>query len=274
MKLYQPLIISLLAHACLILVAMLTSSKGFLKPQNQDIEIVYRNETKPKLFVSDPNQKEIHKAIEKLKDVANKLSRYNQRVKEEVAARKSGRTQNQPPQLSKQLRNELNRPLTENIPPINHAPPNHVARGTRTGDSSLAEFIPEVKTGGFTALDTDQFVHYTFYARTNEQIRNRWASHIRNFLNNTMQTELNRLAQQMQISQLEIILDPNGHFIKALIHQRAQNPDIDQAAVEAFRQASPLNNPPAEMIEDDGFIHLHYAFYIQLRPRYLASGSK
>ncbi|MCB0350694.1 MAG: TonB family protein [Bdellovibrionales bacterium] len=274
MKSYQPLIISLLAHICLILLALLAPSESLLKPQTQDIEVVYQNETKPKLFVSDPNEQAINTAIEKLKDAANKLSRYNERVKEEVAAQKSGRTQNRPPQLRKQVREELKRPLNEDVPSINRPPPNRVASDTRTGDSSLSEFIPEVKMGGFTALNTDQFIHYTFYARTNEQIRNRWTSNIKNFLNNTVQTELNRLAQQTQISQIEIILDPNGRFIKALIHQRSQNPDIDQAAIEAFRQASPLNNPPEEMIESDGFIHLHYGFHIQLRPRYLARGSK
>ncbi len=275
MKSYQPLIISLLAHFCLILLAQLAPSQSPIRPRTQDVEIVYQNETKPKLFVSDPNEHEVKKSIEKLKDAADKLSRYTQRVKQEVAASRSGRTQNRPPQISKLIQEELKRPILDsNAPSITKPMPDQVARNTRTGDSSLSEFIPEVKIGGFTALNTDQFVHYTFYARTNEQIRSRWTNNIRNFLNETPQTQINQLSQQTQVSRIEIVLDPKGRFVKGIIHQRSQHPDIDQSAIEAFRQASPLNNPPAEMITPDGLIHLHYAFHIHFRPRYLASGSK
>lgn len=268
MKLYQPLIISFLIHLCLLLFAQLAPSQSHLKPKNQNVEIVYQNETKTQQFVTSPDKTEIKKAIEKLKSAADKLSRYTERVKMQTRVAKSGPTQNivsESPSrpLAQQLSDELKSPIL-----------NPVARNTRMGDSSLAEYIPEVKVGGFTALNTDQFVHYTFYARTNEQIRNRWIMNVRNFLNLAPQTEINRLSQQPQVSQVEIVLDSNGRFVKALIHQHSQNPDVDQSAIEAFRQAAPLNNPPAEMIERDGFIHLHYAFHIHFRPRYIASGSK
>jgi hypothetical protein len=152
--------------------------------------------------------------------------------------------------------------------------PTGVGRNTHTGDASLSEFIPEVRNGGFTALNTDQFVHYTFYARINEQIRSRWIENVREFLSRTPQTEVNRLASKTQNSQVEILLDSTGHFVKAIIHRHAENPGLDESAISAFRRASPLNNPPSEMVEEDGYIHLHYGFYVQFRPRYMASGSK
>jgi TonB family protein len=244
-----------------------------LTSKNQEVEIVYQNETpQRRQVVTDPNVQDIKEALEKLKDKAKYLSRVTKRVKEEVIAQKTGETRNQ---LQQQAQRELQKPIEEDDQPsINKVFQQNIGRNTRVSDSSISEYIPEVKTGGFSALNSDQFIHYTFYARINEQIRNRWTANIAQFLNSSAQSEVNRLAQKPQISQIEIVLNPSGHFLKAIIHQKSENPQLDQSAINAFRLASPFLNPPSEMIESDGNIHLHYGFHVHFRPRYIASGSK
>lgn len=279
MKLYQPLTISALVHLCLYLMALI-SPRFELPRRTQDVEIVYQNEKKSQQdFVTDPTPKDLEEAVKKLEDKAKHLSRIQRRVEKELIARNSGRTQNSRSQLQERARQELAPTADKNgdwesPPPIDRSMQNQVGREARLGDSSISEYIPEVQVGGFTALNTDQFVHYTFYARTNEQIRNRWVENIRQFLNQTLQTEVNRLAQKAQISQLEVILTSDGHFVKAIVHQSAENPALNESAISAFRQAAPFNNPPSEMVERDGYIHLHYGFHVHFRPRYMASGSR
>jgi hypothetical protein len=256
-------------------VALLTPSKSPINTL-QPIEIVYQNETKKtQAFVTAPDEKKLDEQLEDLKEKAQQLSRITQRVKEQMVARKNGETRNREPAPQQQMHEELQKPLeTSDAPSITAPMPDKVARNTYLGDSSIAEYIPEVKEGGFTALNTDQFVYYTFYARTNEQVRNRWVNNVQQFINDTPQSELNRLAQKTQVSQIEIILTRDGKFVKALAHKNSESRDLDACAAAAFRLAAPFNNPPSEMIEEDGFIHLHYGFHIQLQPRYLASGSK
>jgi outer membrane biosynthesis protein TonB len=285
MKSIQPLIISLLLHLCLYLLALVTPSSPLKNPHPQAIEVVYQNEPKARTFVADPNETDLKKAVEDLKDKAERLSRFTRRFQQEQVARRSGETRNNmsqqpaemqaPHRVRESARRELQKPIERDgyeRPPLTGQP--NVGRQARMGDSSLAEYIPDVREGGFTALNSDQFVHYTFYARVNEQIRNRWVMNIRDFLDRASGAEINRLARKTQLSEVEIVLDSTGKFVKAIFFNRAENPVLDQSAVRAFQLASPLNNPPSEMIEADGYIRLRYGFYVQFRPRYMASGSK
>jgi TonB family protein len=256
--------------------------------ENQEIEVVYQNETTlttRKYFVPDYSNEE--EKLDLLKKAVNRLSRVTRRVKEEVQARQGSTTQNSQPMKAPNLREKIlndlksqnnNKPLENtiddpNAPSINKRMQDRVASNTQLSDSTISNYIPDVRSGGFSSLNSDQFVFYTFYARINEQVRNRWINNIRHFLNVTPQTEINRLASRPQNSQLEIILAPNGQFIKAIIHQKSENRLLDESAIASFRQASPLNNPPEEMIEEDGYIHLRYIFTLHFRPSYIASGS-
>lgn len=289
MKIYHVLIVSLMFHAWLYSMALLLPSRTPNLNRNQEIEVVYQNETKPtdrKFFVPDYAPQEQEK-LDLLKKAVNRLSRVTRRVKEEIQARQANTTQNSQPRAAANLREQILNDLkaqNQNKPPENtvddpSAPSiskpmqDRVAANTQLSDSTISNYIPDVRTGGFSSLNSDQFVFYTFYARTNEQIRSRWVNNIRHFLNVTPQTEINRLSSRPQNSQVEIILAPNGQFVKALIHQKSENRLLDESAIAAFRQASPLNNPPEEMVEEDGYIHLRYIFTLHFRPSYIASGS-
>ena len=142
---------------------------------------------------------------------------------------------------------------------------------TQLEDSTISDYIPQVKVGGFTALNTDQFIYYTFYSRINEQIRNRWISNIQNIIYQTPQNVMNQWSAMPQVTQLEVLLDPKGHFVRAILYRHAQSKNLDEAAVSAFRRASPFNNPPSELVKSDGYIHLYYIFHLEFRPRFLAS---
>ena len=267
---YQPFIISVLMHICLILLLSLTPSKDLFPPQQQNVEILYQNETDKKRQVVMSPENRLKEALKDLKEKAKRLSQYTQRVNEEVIARNSGPTKNAAPSFT--------------APPVPAHPSSEgkegslvdraVARDTRLGYSGLSDYIPDVRQGGFTALNTDQFVYYTFYARINDQLRNRWVQLVRDFLNATPQIEINRLAQKTQVTQIEVLLTPDGRYVKSILYMKADSPTLDQIADMAFRQATPFNNPPSEMVEKDGYVHLHYALYLQLLPHYVANGSK
>ncbi|RME17299.1 MAG: energy transducer TonB [Bdellovibrio sp.] len=137
--------------------------------------------------------------------------------------------------------------------------------------SKVSLFVPQIKQGGFTALNTDQFIFYTFYARTNEQIGSRWVFNIQNSRDELKRSSLKSpFSSQKHITQLEVILKPNGDLAKIHLLKSSQIPALDQAAVLAFQQAAPFANPPEEMVQEDGRIHLYYNFIVVLDPRYWA----
>jgi protein TonB len=293
MKINQPIIISFLLHACLLLLLLLTPNSNTRRPQKQDVEIVYQNEkNSSKQFVTSPDttdpKEKLNEALKKLNDSVKRLSKYTKRVAEESTARRSGptqnanqnsRPQNPEPAQSQMAARDMKQKVTEensgNLPmPKQDLFENKVARDTHLSYSTNSDYLPDVKNGGFTALNSDQFMYYTFYSRINDQLRNRWVSLIRQYLDSTPQMSLNQLANRTQVTQLEVLLTPDGRFLKAMIYQKADAIKLDEIAVSAFRQAAPFNNPPSDIVAKDGFVHLQYALYLELSPRYMANGSR
>lgn len=241
---------------------------------------------KEKQFVTSPDDAKLADAVKKLNDQVDRISRETRRVEEEQVARNNGETRNRQRQISRpreaqqsqtqvdRHQNTIPKPNEDGIPVvaagIDRPMGGRAAERVQLSDSTIAEYIPEVKEGGFTSLNTDQFIHYTFYARINEQIRNRWVQHLRTFANNAGPTVLNKLSQNDQITELEVLLDKNGNFHDVIFHRKAGHPDLDIAAGGAIEVAAPFLNPPVEMIKEDGYIHLYYSFYVHWRSSYYA----
>jgi hypothetical protein len=135
------------------------------------------------------------------------------------------------------------------------------------GSSSIAQYLPGVREGAFTALNTDQFTYYTFFQRMNEQVRYRWVALVRSFLSSLSEPDLTRMSKSDKTFQIEIVLDQDGKYMKGFIHHSSGEHPIDMTAIDAFQAAAPFPNPPKGLVEDDGFIHLHYNFLLMLQPR-------
>jgi len=101
----------------------------------------------------------------------------------------------------------------------------------------------------------------------NEQVRNRWVASVRELTSQLSERELKELSQIERLSQIEIVLDKKGQFVRSHIYKSSGFPDLDQVAIVAFKDAAPFPNPPREMIEQDGYLHLHYGFMVQFAPQ-------
>jgi hypothetical protein len=300
---YRFLALSLIVHMLVTATMLQLEAPTLQKPRT--IDVTYLDELpqrKNKTFVTDPNLKPLQKSLDKLKEQVDRISKETQRVEQEQIARQKGPTQNaaqraqlgregrgrgesgsgtergSPAKSANRSRFNFPRPeARESEIATNHSPPGidrpmngGAAERVTLSESAIAEFIPEVREGGFTSLNTDQFLHYTFYARINEQVRNRWVQHLRTFANNAGPTVLNRLSQSPQVTELEVLLDKEGNFQDIIFHRRADHGDLDIAAGAALERSAPFLNPPSELVKKDGYIHLFYAFYIHWRPQYIA----
>ncbi len=293
MKRFQYLIASAGLHALLILIFLWGAGRWSKLPAQRPVpvEVVYQTTPSPeqtKTFVTDPQQKQLEQALKKLEDQARFLSKNTQRVQREQVASRTGRTQNAAQTQRQQATPTPSHPSRSQPSPRPWDPPpltgpgldarkelahetqqNHEAH-VQLSESTINEYIPEVRRGGFTSLNTDQFLFYTFYARINEQVRNRWVQNLRSFMYRSNPRLIDSLARRVQTTELEVLLDKKGNFVRAVILGPSEDPGLDDAAAFAFRMAQPFNNPPADIVDTDGCIHLHYSFYVGLRPRSLA----
>lgn len=137
------------------------------------------------------------------------------------------------------------------------------------GMSTVGEALPEdIKFGDFTALNTDRHLYYSFYSRIEEKIRNRWVNYARAVVFGVENGNEQAPSNATWTTKLEVILDPKGNFMKAILHESSGLHSLDSAPVQAFREAHQFPNPPPEMIKEDGTIRIHYAFSVNLVPRY------
>lgn len=136
------------------------------------------------------------------------------------------------------------------------------------GTSTSAEYIPGIKEGSMTFLNSDQFTYYSFFSRVNEQVRNRWVTRMRTAMSSFSEEERNRLAKQNRTTLIEVVLSQKGDYVRHTIHQSASNLELDRAVYEAFRMAAPFLNPPRGLVESDGFIHLFAQFQLIFHPTF------
>ena len=297
---FWGLTLSILLHIALILLLIfMPKPEEPLRPDKTEITILDPADAKKaQAFVTDTKIPK-EDLIEKLKEKAKFLSKEAKRVKEEVKAHNNGRTQNQdlntlpmptldspsamgknehqqgggkPGSRKKPEQQEVQSSLTGLQPKPKQIGGNSSAqegfgKNLVIGSSSLAEYIPGIKEGGFTALNTDQFTYYTFFERVNEQVRYRWVSFVRSYLGGLSDAQMNQLAKYQRVYQIEIVLNGEGQYLKGFIHRTSGDNALDMTAIDAFQGAAPFLNPPKGLVEDDGNIHLHYSFIVEFRPR-------
>lgn len=135
--------------------------------------------------------------------------------------------------------------------------------GLEKGISTFGESVPDdVKFGDLTALNTDRHLFYTFYARMEEKIRFRWVTYARAAVYSLGVDPRKSTGRDVWVTKLEVLLDRQGHYQRSILHSSSGIRSLDQAPLQAFRDAGQFPNPPQEMVKDDGLIHIYYSFSV------------
>jgi TonB family protein len=220
--------------------------------------------------------------------LARFLSEQKQRVKQETQAEKNGMTENRSnlSTSSKEKKLQTKKPQEKKITRKDESPDKDGYRNVdiskdlqdlnrlNDGASTVGQALPnDVRIGSFTALNTDRYLFYTFYARIEESIRFRWESRVEQAIRNLGPAAMVNFGNKDWTTVVEFLLDSDGNVKKALIMKESGVVPFDASAVRAFQEAAVFPNPPQEMIQEDGFIHLKFAFTVNFRPPTLVNSN-
>lgn len=295
---FLGLTLSILFHIALVLLVWFMPKLNLFPPKEAPTEITILEPSKENpYFVKDLDvpKKDL---LQELKDKAKFVSQFNRRVKEQSVAKRVGRTQNSPndapaivdqPQQQQGQRHQDGRAraggmaqaprpdVHSSMKGLQPKPQNQglgppggqegFGKNVMMGPSAIDEFIPGIRGGSMTVLNTDQFTYYTFYARLREQLYPRWVNLLRNYINSLSNDELARLSSTERYTQVEVVLDHDGTYLKGFIHHSSGDNGLDMAGIDAFQSAGSFPNPPKGLVEDDGFVHIHFGFVVLLQPR-------
>lgn len=291
MAVLRAILCSFMFHFLLIL-GLIWLAPRFQTPEPEVIEVVLTPEQEIIRALAPKDRPVVRQALvpekQKLPEddtLARFLSEKTQRVKEETQAAHSGLTQNRsnseatapakesenPPSQASQITSREDSDK-DGYRPVDISKELAEVRQLDDGFSSVGESLPtDVKVGSFTALNTDRYLFYTFYARVEDLIRFRWESRVQQTIHSFDRTTRMTAGNRDWVTEAEFILDRQGVLKQALIMKSSGIKSFDMAAINAFKEARIFPNPPQEMVKEDGHIHLVFSFTVRYSPSALVN---
>jgi TonB family protein len=139
-----------------------------------------------------------------------------------------------------------------------------VRPGTGGADvSQTNDYLKDAEKGMETMLSTREFVYYSFYARIRRQLNQHWGGKVREKVSKIVREGRSIASTDDKITKLLITLDKNGTLVKVQVVSDSGIRDLDEAAIEAFKEAAPFPNPPAGIIDPDGTIKIRWDFILE-----------
>ncbi|MEN0058875.1 MAG: TonB family protein [Bdellovibrio sp.] len=286
MPVIRAILFSSFFHFLLIGLVIWLVPKLDLEP-TQTIEVALYPEGQILEALTPKKQQVVRQALvpDKLKapedeSLARFLSEQKQRVREETRARQTGMTANRnnqegpshstpptPTTLTAEQQKSSDDISDDGYRTVDITKDLQEMNRFNQGFSTVGENMPrDMKIGSFTALNTDRYLFYTFYARMEELVRYRWESRVQQAIHTFDRVTLAGTGNRNWVTHVEFLLDKEGVLKSALIMKESGIPPFDAAAINAFKEARIFPNPPPEMVQDDGFIHVKFSFTVNFSP--------
>jgi TonB family protein len=138
------------------------------------------------------------------------------------------------------------------------------SKGQRRQTSSKTDdYLKDVAVSAQTLLSTREFLYYSYYNRIRAQLKQFWEPKIKEKVKKIFAQGRNIASEEDRITKVIITLDKGGILIKVQVIGESGVSDLDEAAVEAFKQAAPFPNPPVGIIDTDGTIKIRWDFILE-----------
>ncbi len=209
------------------------------------------------------------------------LSKFDQVVKKETRAEKSGAFTNSAVEGvqkagEKEAPIEKKKPLLrakgelpslkDLTPQFSPTPKSQEVVDGKAGDPSQSDdYMKDVDKGMQTLLSTREFVYYSYYQRIKESLRQYWEPTVKQKVKIMYRKGRTIASSQDRITQIVITLTAQGELERVEVVGQSGVTDLDEAAMEAFKQAAPFPNPPKGIVEKDGRIRIRWDFILEAR---------
>ena len=207
------------------------------------------------------------------------LGKHNQKVQQETRSEKSGSFSNagsagqkttKTPQNPRQPK-PVSRKLVGNLPSLaqlkpqfNFTPKAENIVVEKSGDASqTSDHLNDTEKRLQTLMSTREFLYYSYYQRIREKIRQKWEPLIKQKVKKVFASGRTIASARDRVTQIVITLNKEGSLLRVQVIGESGIHDLDEAAVEAFKQAEPFPNPPRGIIESDGTIKIRWDFVLE-----------
>lgn len=117
---------------------------------------------------------------------------------------------------------------------------------------------PGVRLGNITALNTDQHRFFSFNQRLLSRFVPLWGDRVRQALYQWLQENNAPAISKSWVTNVEVIMNEKGEILDVQPFRLSGLWSIDEAAISSFKQVENVPNPPQEMVDENGYIHLQF----------------
>lgn len=138
----------------------------------------------------------------------------------------------------------------------------NIPRQEKQNPSRTMDFLPEVKRGPQTLLNTREFMYYSYFSRMKEQLYWKWVRYFQTEPQLAFLALIKGSKKRLFSTSLYVHLSTDGEIQDIRVVKSSGEESIDFAALQAFLSAAPFPNPPMGLVEKDGYIHIKQSFHV------------
>lgn len=283
----SPISRSLALHLFLLLLAFIYITQ-FSKPltQNAPIEMTFLDKAKDQIKQKIDEKNERNKTVvqrsegeiakEAKKD--SYLSDKTRVVEEEQSARNSGEIHVIPglpsavqPDHAHQAHKSAPKQVTLSDLGMKLAPKpekeyneDHNWAPAQTGEAVQGgQYIQGMKEGEVSALNTKEFIFFSYFDRVRRQLDQAWQPILRANIDHIFKAGRKLASNSEYVTKTLVTLNMRGEIVKVTLLEESGTHDLDQAAVDALNKAGPYPNPPKGLIDGAGLVEIRWDFILK-----------
>lgn len=125
------------------------------------------------------------------------------------------------------------------------------------------QYIKGLKEGETSALNTKEFVFFSYFERVRKQLDQTWPSILRENIKKIVKSGRKLASNEDYTTKILVTLNAKGEVTKVQLLEESGTHDVDQAAVDALNRAGPYPNPPKGLIGANGTVEIRWDFLLR-----------
>lgn len=125
------------------------------------------------------------------------------------------------------------------------------------------QYIQGIKEGEVSALNTKEFVFYSYFERVRKQLDSSWQPLLRSQIEKIYKHGRRLASDSDYVTRTLVTLDQSGQVKRVQLLEQSGTVDLDQVAIDALNKAGPYPNPPKGLRESDGSIQIRWDFILK-----------
>lgn len=124
------------------------------------------------------------------------------------------------------------------------------------------DFLKDIETSNETLLNTNKFVYAAYFNKLKQAISKHWTPAFVLMINDPGG---HLYGKKDRYTKLIVKINKNGTLKTARVETSSGIDFLDREAINAFKMASPFQNPPEVLLNKEGVLEIHFGFMVTMQ---------